>query len=104
MADNRAVFAAKRADMLKTQQAERQKLQQDWKTRTHERKKIFDGLAEEYVRKPTPKSDIGRVRMNDSYESALMKRLREAQGDVPERSKPAIEQDNNRDRDDGQER
>jgi hypothetical protein len=98
---NRATFTAQRSDLTKFQEVDKQKLQNDWKQRTAERKSVYDKIAEPVRYQKSPSADGGRIKMTEEYYRDLGKIL-DASDDYNEMQEAAKEQDN--DQDQGQER
>lgn len=98
---NRAVFSEQRAELEQSQSADKQKLRDDWKTRTAERAAVYNDLAQELStsKKPVTSQDAARSRSAfvDDY-------LDFEQHFKTSNDKRVKEQDNTRERDDGQER
>lgn len=103
LADNRAIFFEERQSLEKRHDIDRANLKQAWNKRTAEKEAALDKIKTQSPRMQKPKSDLGQVRISDDYIERFSKNIRMSDY-YNETQEPAKEQDNSRDRDDGQER
>ena len=110
-ADLRASFAQERENLIQAQDAERQRLQEDWKARNAERQAAFQEMAEKSRQREALKAEHKRAAAPDTKPdqraqggdgtSPAPDKDREWMREFLRRSR-AQEQDNRRDRDHGQ--